>query len=301
MELAEGGSLASAIAKGGLGRDDWLTKRRLSDEIAQGLAFIHQENVLHCNLKSTNVLLTKRMEATLAGFGLAKLHSVTTTAATTNEVGLERTWRWMAPELMLDADPKYSTKSDMYSLGMVMWEMAAHCTRPFKDLGDDKEVAELVVMGVREVFPEDTPDDYSEWVKRCWHEDPTQRPEASETVLAMDDVAELGGDSGDGNDKDPTSRLLESISGRRTPYRLVGEFEEEDGQNKHIDQLTLVDAEVIARLHKAAGHSRLKEQYDLKPLNKEGRQAYTSVAAAVERFTKAAKQGYANAPAMISQ
>ncbi|KAG0251816.1 Cell cycle serine/threonine-protein kinase cdc5/MSD2 [Actinomortierella ambigua] len=73
MELAENGSLEHAITKGHLAVDDWTTKRRLASEIAQGLAFIHQEGIVHRDLKSANVLLTKHMEVKLADFGLAQI------------------------------------------------------------------------------------------------------------------------------------------------------------------------------------------------------------------------------------
>ncbi|KAF9967353.1 hypothetical protein BGZ73_000593, partial [Actinomortierella ambigua] len=102
MELAEKGSLARAITKGELAPDDWVTKKRLASEIARGLAYIHQERVLHRDLKSANVLLTNRMEVKLADFGLAKVRSMASAASAANAsgVGLKGTLRWTAPELL---------------------------------------------------------------------------------------------------------------------------------------------------------------------------------------------------------
>ncbi|KAF9156217.1 hypothetical protein DFQ26_009437 [Actinomortierella ambigua] len=184
MELAENGSLAQAINRGELFSVDWSTKSRLASEIAQGLAFIHQEKVLHRDLKSANVFLTRHMEVKLADFGLAKVKSMTMAAsrASQSRAGLAGTFRWIAPELLFAKMPEYTTKSDVYALGVVMWEMAANCTRPFRDQDNDALVAEAIGDGARETFPVDTPIEYREWAEKCWRQDPSLRPEASEAV-----------------------------------------------------------------------------------------------------------------------
>ncbi|KAG0233051.1 hypothetical protein BGW42_007747 [Actinomortierella wolfii] len=172
-ELAEGGSLSLAIQKG---IKDWSTKERFAREMMLGLAFIHSKGVLHLDLKSENVLLSSSMEVKLCDFGCATIKTASTTRSTGRARG---TIRWTAPEIFVPK-PKYSTKSDMYSLGMVMWEMAADCTRPFKDQKEEIVVIALVRDGEREELPEETPIEYRAWVERCWHRDPSKRPEANE-------------------------------------------------------------------------------------------------------------------------
>jgi TPR repeat protein len=199
MDLAEKGSLASVInTKSSGGQDlllDWPTKMRLAYEIALGLEYIHGEGVLHRDLKSANVLLTRHMEVKLADFGLAEVRqSMSTGASISNSsTGVVGTLRWMAPELFSDK-PKYSPKSDMYALGMVMWEMAANCTRPFQDQTNDYVVPTFVKDGRREVLPYDTPAQYRELVEQCWHQDPAYRPDASKAALMVhDEPTEEGG------------------------------------------------------------------------------------------------------------
>ncbi|KAG0228765.1 hypothetical protein BGW42_002007, partial [Actinomortierella wolfii] len=133
MELAENGSLAKAINKGLL---DWHDKTRIAHEIARGLEYIHQENVLHRDLKN------------------------------------------------------------IYALGVVMWEMAANCTRPYKDQEKGELIAHHVKSGYRETLPHDTPIEYRKWVERCWHHDPNQRPSASEVILVRGQQGEAGTDDG---------------------------------------------------------------------------------------------------------
>ncbi|KAG0225124.1 hypothetical protein BGW42_004637, partial [Actinomortierella wolfii] len=69
MELAEKGSLSKAINTGLL---VWQDKTRIANEIARALEYIHQENVLHRNVKSSNVLLTRHMEAKLADLEMSR-------------------------------------------------------------------------------------------------------------------------------------------------------------------------------------------------------------------------------------
>ncbi|KAG0234145.1 hypothetical protein BGW42_006886 [Actinomortierella wolfii] len=181
MDYAEGGSLERAIRSRQL---DWPTRTRISQEIAGGLAYIHHENILHRDLKSANVLLTKHMEVKLADFGLALVKSTSSSKSADNSI--KGTVRWMAPELFA-RKPLYSTKSDVYALGMVMWEMAANSTKPFSEHIDNGAVIHLITRGEREELPDDTPQDYRDLVHRCWDQDPTNRPEAVEMVGADDD------------------------------------------------------------------------------------------------------------------
>ncbi|KAF9974421.1 copper transport protein ctr1 [Actinomortierella ambigua] len=198
MDYAEGGSLKQAID--GRRVTDWPTKNRIAQEIVRGLAYIHHEGVIHRDLKSMNVLFTRYMEVKLCDFGIATLKS----RSATSSAKLKGTIRWMAPELFART-PKYSTKSDMYALGVVMWEMAAECTMPFKDQHNNAMVIRLVESGERDDLPKETPDDYRQWVERCWDQDPSKRPEAGEMVVEDDvpdhadkaeaDVSKLSGTS----------------------------------------------------------------------------------------------------------
>ncbi|KAG0237575.1 hypothetical protein BGW41_008375 [Actinomortierella wolfii] len=179
-DVAEGGNLVRAIEKNQV--SDWPTRIRIADEIARGLEYMHQQNILHRDLKSANVLLTKHKEVKLADFGLSE-YTVAMRRSSSSSRMVVGTRRWMAPELLEFSPPKYTTKSDMYALGMVMWEMAASCTKPFKDLHDELSITSHVKNGGREVLPDGTPSEYAECVLRCWEHEPHKRPEASEVTL----------------------------------------------------------------------------------------------------------------------
>ncbi|KAF9162281.1 hypothetical protein DFQ26_003702 [Actinomortierella ambigua] len=227
MDYAEGGSLQAAIKKRVL---DWTVKIRIAREIVRGLAYIHSEGILHRDLKSGNVLLTRHMEVKLCDFGMATVKVTSSSKSSShrnsshgsgnssssrsssngNTTGgpLRGTFRWMAPELF-SAHPKYSSKSDIYALAMVLWEMAADSTVPFRDQPDNFMVMALVKGGEREVLPDHTPADYRLWVERCWAQDPAKRPYASEMVHIVE------GDDGDGNEDEQAA--LQALGNHHLP------------------------------------------------------------------------------------
>ncbi|KAG0247653.1 hypothetical protein DFQ27_001776, partial [Actinomortierella ambigua] len=121
------------------------------------------------------------MEVKLCDFGLAVVKK--SIGSHTTEV-MRGTVRWLAPELLRAAKPSYTNKSDIYALGMVMWEMAAMCTLPFKTIDNNFVVAEAVHGGEREKLPDSTPPDYQHWVELCWRQDLANRPQAHEVIMA---------------------------------------------------------------------------------------------------------------------
>ncbi|KAG0269037.1 hypothetical protein DFQ27_004969 [Actinomortierella ambigua] len=257
-DLAEGGSLRAAIDRG---IPDWATKERYAREISLGLAYIHSKGVLHLDLKSDNVLLSGLLEVKLCDFGCATVKTTslansaqtqmqtisaaavaaTTAAAAAAVAGpssssqiLRGTVRWMAPELFI-RKPKYSPKSDMYSLGVVMWEMAADCTTPFKGHYEASSIIALVKAGTRENLPEGTPKGYGACLERCWDQDPARRPEACEFVSLMKEMitvhmgnAKAEGEKGGPGNPSTLSLDLDSLS--------IGSFKSEGGLGSHFSK-----------------------------------------------------------------
>ncbi|KAG0223874.1 hypothetical protein BGW42_005498 [Actinomortierella wolfii] len=185
MEYAENGSLEKAIRAET--RIEWSVKENITQGIVRGLAYIHSKGIIHRDIKSANVLLTKHMESKLCDFGLATVKDF----STTNAVGenLKGTIRWMAPELF-DGKPNYNTETDVYVLGWIMWELATNTTPPFKEQVVDKVVIYLVREGERLPIPDDIPANYQKWIQQCWDQDPSKRPSATKMVVEESDPKE---------------------------------------------------------------------------------------------------------------
>ncbi|KAH8547441.1 kinase-like domain-containing protein, partial [Umbelopsis sp. PMI_123] len=168
-EYAENGSLSDVINNKHI-EMNWDMKKRIINEITLGLAFLHSNDVIHRDLKSLNILMDEHYRAKLCDFGLSTVKIKSSTKMTHKTIG---TTRWMAPEIFVEN--KYSFKSDIYALGMVMWEIFSRNTTPYFE-SVDYRIPFIVVNGEREKIPEDTPNNYVEMIKKCWDQNPDNRP-----------------------------------------------------------------------------------------------------------------------------
>ncbi|GMH19979.1 hypothetical protein Nepgr_021820 [Nepenthes gracilis] len=117
-EYIENGSLHSWLHESNRGKLNWKTRVRIAVDVANGLQYIHEHTrpqVVHKDIKSSNILLDSKMRAKIANFGLAKSGF---NAITMHIVG---TQGYMAPEYI--ADGVVSTKLDVFSFGVVLLEL----------------------------------------------------------------------------------------------------------------------------------------------------------------------------------
>ncbi|XP_031253668.1 probably inactive leucine-rich repeat receptor-like protein kinase IMK2 [Pistacia vera] len=98
---------------------DWPSRMKIIRGTARGLLYLHNhENIMHGNLTSTNVLLDESTNAKIADFGLSRLM---TAAANVNVIATAGALGYRAPEL--SKLKKANTKTDVYSLGVIMLEL----------------------------------------------------------------------------------------------------------------------------------------------------------------------------------
>jgi serine/threonine protein kinase len=84
---------------------------------------------------------------------------------------------YLAPEVL--SKKPYTKESDIYSLGMIMWELTTG-KKPFHDRSHDQYLMLDILNGERPQITDDTPEFYAEFMKRCWDRDPENRPTAKE-------------------------------------------------------------------------------------------------------------------------
>jgi len=164
----------------------FVQRYRLAADIAIGLYRLHENGILHRDLKSLNVLLHERdgeLRAKLSDFGLAALKR----SLLTNE-GMVGSLPWLAPEIIIGTG-EYSKASDVYSLGLVLYELVTGKI-PYYDLPQKngnpnaKQIRDWVTSGERawKFLPTDCPFELSRLIANCCAEDPKDRLAANVIV-----------------------------------------------------------------------------------------------------------------------
>lgn len=93
-------------------------KIEILENIANGVNYLHKKKYLHCDLKSSNILIGENYsEVKICDFGLSKMK----TKLKKNNNMVIGTANWMSPETL--RGEKYTEKGDVYSFGVVIWEI----------------------------------------------------------------------------------------------------------------------------------------------------------------------------------
>ncbi|OQR85635.1 protein kinase [Achlya hypogyna] len=169
----------------------WTVKVQLAKDIAQGLVYLHSLDIIHRDIKSRNVLLHKvshALRAKLTDFGISRIVDTDMTA----RVG---TFRWTAPEVL--EGNAYSLAADVYSVGMVLWELDLHNV-PFSNMetgwNEYQWIEALKDGGVKPECSASCP--LAHIVQQCTMYTPTDRPSALELAVLLDEVCALDSASG---------------------------------------------------------------------------------------------------------
>lgn len=180
MPYVEGDSLRGRLARGGPIPPS--EAMRLLRDVVEGVAHAHRRGVLHRDIKPDNVMIAER-HALLMDFGVAKAMSDATSASDLTSIGISLgTPAYMAPE-QAAADPNIDHRSDIYSLGVLAYEMLAG-KPPFT--GAPQQVLMAHIASVPEplltVRPE-VPPAVALIVARCLEKDPANRFQSAEELL----------------------------------------------------------------------------------------------------------------------
>jgi serine/threonine protein kinase len=205
MEFIEGHPLTELIPLGGLPP---ALVVRYGTQISAALAHAHDHNIIHRDVKTSNVVITPTGHAKVLDFGLAKQAmdvqiSEATLSAVTESGGLAGTPAYMAPEILRGAPA--DARSDVWALGVVIYEMATG-RLPFHG----HTVYELSAATLREPpapLPPSLPLPLRAVIQRCLEKEPGHRYQRAGEVRAILEAAQF----------DPNSSLATSSS---TPPRV---------------------------------------------------------------------------------
>ncbi|KAK1302824.1 Serine/threonine-protein kinase HT1 [Acorus calamus] len=151
-------------------------------DIAHGMEYVHSQGVIHRDLKPENILFDQNMCLKVADFGIACEEAYCDALA--EDPG---TYRWMAPE-MIKHKP-YGRKVDVYSFGLVLWEMVTG-TIPYEEMTPIQAAFAVVDKNMRPAIPINCPAPLRALIEQCWALSSEKRPEFWQIVKVLEQFEE---------------------------------------------------------------------------------------------------------------
>ncbi|XP_076954570.1 RAF-like serine/threonine-protein kinase 20 [Bidens hawaiensis] len=147
-------------------------------DAAFGMEYLHSKNIVHFDLKCDNLLMnmkdSSRPICKVGDFGLSKIKRNTLVSG-----GVRGTLPWMAPELLNGGSNKVSEKVDVFSFGIVLWEIITR-EEPYANMHYGAIIGGMVNNTLRPTIPSDCVPDWRRLMEQCWAPDPAVRPSFTE-------------------------------------------------------------------------------------------------------------------------
>ncbi|KAK1550898.1 hypothetical protein Q3G72_026599 [Acer saccharum] len=201
-EYMVNGSLRNALQK----NERNLDKRKrllIAMDVAFGMEYLHGKNIVHFDLKSDNLLVNLRDPhrpiCKVGDLGLSKVKCQTLISG-----GVRGTLPWMAPELLNGSSSLVSEKVDVFSFGIVLWELLTG-EEPYADLHYGAIIGGIVSNTLRPPVPESCDPDWRSLMERCWSPEPPERPNFTEIANDLRSMAAKIPPKGQNPTQPPTS------------------------------------------------------------------------------------------------
>ncbi|KAG8638196.1 uncharacterized protein LOC110630714 isoform X2 [Manihot esculenta] len=171
------GSLRHVLLK----KDRYLDRRKrllIAMDAAFGMEYLHSKNIVHFDLKCDNLLVNlkdpQRPICKVGDFGLSKIKRNTLVSG-----GVRGTLPWMAPELLNGNSNKVSEKVDVFSFGIVLWEILTG-EEPYANMHYGAIIGGIVNNTLRPSIPSFCDPEWKRLMEQCWAPNPAVRPSFTE-------------------------------------------------------------------------------------------------------------------------
>ncbi|XP_034060388.1 ephrin type-A receptor 7 isoform X4 [Gymnodraco acuticeps] len=234
--------------------------------VAAGMRYLSDMGYIHRDLAARNILVNSNLVCKVSDFGLSRVidddpEAVYTTTGKMQDImnvmfapatdlrfteqGGKIPVRWTAPEAIQYR--KFTSASDAWSYGIVMWEVMSYGERPYWDMSN-QDVIKAIEEGYRLPAPMDCPPGLHQLMLDCWQKDRAERPKFDQIVSILDKMIRNPNTlkTPVGTCTRPISPLLDQSTPDFTAFRSVGEWLEAIKMERYRDNFT------------AAGYSSLE-------------------------------------------
>uniref|UniRef100_A0A3B3H3N5 Protein kinase domain-containing protein n=1 Tax=Oryzias latipes TaxID=8090 RepID=A0A3B3H3N5_ORYLA len=176
MEYCEKGSLRQVLDSDC--ELSWTRKARMCLDVAQGIYRLHQAEQnfkVHGSISSNKLLVDEAYRVKLGGFELSKTE--TSLQRSVKKTALESTLCYGAPEMLDNLNKKFTKECEIYSIGIVLWEIATR-KKPFEGLKEDLIYQKVWTEKYQEPLPTDCPENLQQMIIACRAHEPFDRPSA---------------------------------------------------------------------------------------------------------------------------
>lgn len=233
---------------------------QMAVEISDGMAYLAATKFVHRDLAARNCMVSEELTVKIGDFGMTR-DVYETDYYRKGSKGLLPV-RWMAPESLKDG--VFTSNSDVWSYGVVLWEMATLASQPYQGLSNDQVLRYVIDGGIME-RPENCPDKLYNLMQKCWHHRPSDRPTFIQLCsLLVDDASssfsQVSFYHSSAGLEARTIRQTQSISqdDSSTPLRIAHDLEH-DFTPASTDQESDIDFENDTRVEFNTFHPRLND------------------------------------------
>lgn len=167
-------------------KDRHLDRRKriiIAMDAAFGMEYLHSKNIVHFDLKCDNLLVnlkdSVRPICKVGDFGLSKIKRNTLVTG-----GVRGTLPWMAPELLNGSSNRVSEKVDVFSFGIVLWEILTG-EEPYANMHYGAIIGGIVNNTLRPPVPNSCDPEWKLLMEQCWAPDPIARPSFTEIARRL--------------------------------------------------------------------------------------------------------------------
>ncbi|KAJ7986486.1 hypothetical protein DPEC_G00340380 [Dallia pectoralis] len=173
-----------------------------SFQVSKGMEFLSSRKCIHRDLAARNILLSENNVVKICDFGLAR--DVYKDPDYVRKGDARLPLKWMAPETIFDR--VYTTQSDVWSFGVLLWEIFSLGASPYPGVSIDEAFCRRLKEGTRMRTPDYAPSEIYQTMLDCWLDKPTDRPTFTELVEHLGNLLQASAHQ-DGKDYIPLTVL----------------------------------------------------------------------------------------------